>query len=111
MLTVFPRPLTDSSYGLSDGYAEGRKAMQDCRADLELSNLTVEVPCAQPLAQQFQTVHLGVDAGISPDADDYFRFTVATTGRVTANLREHTFPAASLSVNLMCVRLYLPKEF
>ena len=31
----------------------------------ELGDLTFEVPCAQPLAQQFQAMHLGFDAALA----------------------------------------------
>lgn len=53
---------TDSSHGFSDGYAERGEAVQDGHTDLELGNLTVEVPRHEALAQQFHTVHLGFDA-------------------------------------------------
>jgi len=58
----FPLPRTDLSHGFCDGYAERGEAVQDGHTDLELGDLTIEVPCAQPLAQQFQTMHLGFDA-------------------------------------------------
>ena len=39
-----PFPWTDLSHGFSDGYAERGEAVQDGHADLELGDLTVEVP-------------------------------------------------------------------
>ena len=50
------------SYGLRDGYAERGVAVQNGDADLEFSDLTVEVPCHEALAQQFHAVHPGLDA-------------------------------------------------
>jgi hypothetical protein len=47
---------------LCDGYAERGVAVQDGDADLELGDLSVEVPCHEPLAQQFHTMHLRLDA-------------------------------------------------
>ena len=41
----------------SDGYAECCEAVQDGDTDLELGNLTVEVPSGQTLAQQFDAAH------------------------------------------------------
>ena len=52
----------DSSHGFSDGYAERGEAVQDGHTDLELGNLTVEVPRHEALTQQFHTVHLGLVA-------------------------------------------------
>jgi len=46
------------TYGFSDGYAERGEAVQDGNADLELGNLTVEVPRHEALTQQFDTVQL-----------------------------------------------------
>lgn len=58
----FPYPRTDSSYGFSEGYSERGEAVQDGDTDLELGDLTVEVPSGQTLAQQFHTMYLGFDA-------------------------------------------------
>ena len=52
---------TDLSYGLCDGDAERGISVQDGDADLEFSDLTVEVPRHEPLAQQFHAVHLCFD--------------------------------------------------
>ncbi len=45
------------SHGFSDGYAERGEAVQDGHTDLELGNLTVEVPRHEALAQELHTVH------------------------------------------------------
>ena len=52
----------DLFYDLCDGYAEGGVAVHDCNADLDFGNLAVEVPRHEPLAQQFDRVHLRLDA-------------------------------------------------
>ena len=57
-----PFPRTDLFYDLCDGCAERNEAVQDGDTDLELGELTIKVPRAQALAQQFHTVHLGFDA-------------------------------------------------
>mgnify|MGYP000405331415 CR=1 FL=1 len=44
---VFPR--TDLSYGLSMGYAKSSEAIEDCGADLDFSNLALEVSCGEAL--------------------------------------------------------------
>ena len=45
VLTRFPFPRTDLSHGLGDGYAERGVTVQDGDPDLELGDLTVEIPC------------------------------------------------------------------
>ena len=49
--TGFPFPRTDSSHGFRDGYAERGEAIQHGDTNLELCDLTVEVPGGQPLAK------------------------------------------------------------
>ena len=46
------------SHGLCDRYAECGVAVQDGDPDLELRDLTVEVPCHEPLAHQFRFADL-----------------------------------------------------
>jgi hypothetical protein len=46
----FPFPRTDLSHDFSDGDAERGEAVQDGDTDLELCNLTVEVPRHEALA-------------------------------------------------------------
>ena len=58
----FPFPRTDLSHGFRDRYAERGVAVQDGDADLELGDLTVEVPSHEPLAQQLHAMHLRLDA-------------------------------------------------
>jgi len=41
-----PLPGQSLSHGFREGYAERGKAVQDGYADLELGDVTVEVPCA-----------------------------------------------------------------
>jgi hypothetical protein len=69
-----PFPRTDLSRGFSDGYAQRGEAVQDGHPYLDLGDLTVEVPSAQPLAPQFQTVNLCFDAAaavvIAPSSPD-----------------------------------------
>ena len=55
---IFPFPRTGSSHGFGDGYTEGREAVQDGRADLELGNLTVEVLREEALTHQFRYADL-----------------------------------------------------
>jgi hypothetical protein len=55
-------PWTESSHSFRDGYAERGEAVQDGNPDLELGDLTIKVSRAQALAQQFDTVHLRLDA-------------------------------------------------
>ena len=59
---MFPFPWSDLSHGFSGGYAGRGEAVQDGVTDVELGNLTVEVPSGQTLAQHFHTLHLGFDA-------------------------------------------------
>ena len=59
---MFPFPRTDLFHGLCDRYAERGVAVQDGDPDLELRNLTVEVPRHEPLAHQFHAMHLRFDA-------------------------------------------------
>ena len=63
-----------SSYGFRDWDCERGEAVQDGVANLELGDLTMEVACGQPLAQQFHAVHLclgpasaAISAPSSPD--------------------------------------------
>jgi hypothetical protein len=53
---------TDLSQGFRDGDAERGEAVQDGNADLELGDLTVELARGQALAQELDTVHLGLGA-------------------------------------------------
>ena len=57
-----PFPQTDLSHGLCDRDAERGVAVQNGDTDLELGDLTVEVPSHEPLAQQFHAMHLRLDA-------------------------------------------------
>jgi hypothetical protein len=50
------------SHSFRDRSAERGVAVQDGDADLEFGNLTVEVPRHEPLAQEFDTMHLRFDA-------------------------------------------------
>ncbi len=50
-------PFPGRTYGLSDGIAELGVTVQDGAANLDLGNLTVEVPCHELLAQRFHTMH------------------------------------------------------
>ena len=55
----FPFARTDLSHSFSDGYAERVEAVQDGNSDLELRDLTVEVPRGhEALAQQFRFADL-----------------------------------------------------
>ena len=56
----FPR--TDLSRDLSDRDAERCVAVEHGDTDLELRDLTVEVPCHEALPQQLHTMHLRLDA-------------------------------------------------
>ncbi len=47
----YPFPRTDLSHGFCNECADGGVAVQDGDADLELRDLTVEVPCHGPLPQ------------------------------------------------------------
>lgn len=47
----FPFPRTELFYGLCDGYAERGVAIENGNSDLDLCNLTVEVPHHEALAQ------------------------------------------------------------
>ena len=60
-----PFPRTDVSHGFSDGYAGRGEAVQDGHTDLELRDLTVEVPRGQAPVRRFHTVHLGLDAALA----------------------------------------------
>ena len=53
---------SDLSHDLRDGDAERGEAVQDGNTNLELRDLTVKVPRQEALAQQFHTMHLGLDA-------------------------------------------------
>jgi hypothetical protein len=50
------------SHGFSDGDPERGEAIQDGHTNLELGDLTVEVPRGQALAQEFDAVHFGLCA-------------------------------------------------
>ena len=52
----------DLSYGLCDGYAKYCVAIEHGDADLDLSDLPVEVPCHERLAYQLYAMHLAFDA-------------------------------------------------
>ena len=54
----FPFPPTGLSCELCDRDAECGEAVQDGDTDLELRNLTVEVPRHEALVQQLHTMHL-----------------------------------------------------
>ena len=62
LLTEIPYPRTDLSHGLSDGDAERGVTVEDGNANLNLGDLFVEVPRHAPLAHQFDTMHLRLDA-------------------------------------------------
>ena len=53
---------TDVSHGLRDGDVIYGIAVHPSITNLERRTLTVEVPSQEALTQQFQTVHLGLDA-------------------------------------------------
>lgn len=53
-----PFPGADLSHSFRDGYAECGVAVQDGDADVEFGDLTVEVSCHEPLAQQFRFADL-----------------------------------------------------
>ena len=58
----FPLPQTDLFCDLRKRYAEGSETVHNGGTDLELRDLTVEVPRHEALAQQFHAMHLGFDA-------------------------------------------------
>lgn len=60
-------PCPGRTYGLSDGIAELGVAVQDSAANLDLGNLTVEVPCHELLAQRFHTMHPLTDREVSQE--------------------------------------------
>jgi len=53
----FPNPRTDSSHDFSHWDAKRGEAVHDGNTGLELSDLAVEVPRHEALAQQFDAVH------------------------------------------------------
>ena len=55
-------PRADLSHSLCDRDAERGVAVQDGDADLDLCDLAVEVPCHEPLVQQFDTMHFRLGA-------------------------------------------------
>lgn len=59
---MFPFPGTDLASDHSDGRSESGEAVEDGDPDLELRDLTVEVARCQSLPQQFDAVHLCLDA-------------------------------------------------
>jgi len=50
------------THDFCDGYSKGRDAVQDGYLDLELGDLTSEVPRHEALAPQYYTMHLCLDA-------------------------------------------------
>lgn len=52
----------DLSYGVGNGCAERGEAVEDGDTDLELGNLTVEVPREQALSQQLDVSRILVSA-------------------------------------------------
>lgn len=52
---------TDLSYDFYGAYSNNGVTVEDGDPDLELRNLSVEVPCDQPLAEQFGTINLRLD--------------------------------------------------
>ena len=57
-----PFPWTALYYGFSEDYSERGEAVQDGHTNLELGDLTVEVPRSQTLAQEFNAMHFGLCA-------------------------------------------------
>ena len=53
---------TNLSHGLCDRDAERGVAVENGDANLELGDLSIEVPCHEALPKQFHTMHLGFDA-------------------------------------------------
>jgi hypothetical protein len=73
-MSGLPLSRTDLSRDLCGGCAERGEAVQDGDANLNLSDLTVEVLSGQALPQQLDAVHLGlcaasavIPASSSPD--------------------------------------------
>lgn len=58
----FPGPRTDLSKGNSFGYAQCSEAVEDGCTDLDLSDLAIEVAGHHALTNQFDAVHLRLDA-------------------------------------------------
>jgi hypothetical protein len=61
---MLPFPRTNTSHGFSDGYAEHGEAVQDGHTNLELRNLTVEVPRLEAPTQGFRVTDLRVTQSI-----------------------------------------------
>lgn len=59
---AFPYPQTHLSHGFRNGDAKRGVAVQDGSADMEFSNLTVEVACHEALPQQLHAMHLRLGA-------------------------------------------------
>lgn len=59
---MFRYPRSDLSCDLSDGGAERGEAAEHGDTGLELGHLTVEIPWAQALAEQLDSVQLRFDA-------------------------------------------------
>jgi hypothetical protein len=57
-----PFPQADSPHGFCDRNAKRGVAIQDSDTHLNLCDLTVKVPRHEPLTQQFQAMHLCLDA-------------------------------------------------
>lgn len=58
----FPFPRTDSSYRLSDRYTESGVTVEHGDAELDFRNLPIKVSGHDGLAEQFDAVHLALDA-------------------------------------------------
>ena len=98
-----PLPRTDLSHSFRDGYAERGVAVQDGDADLEFGNLTVEVQCHEPLAQQFHAVHLCLDAAPTTQALDSPHERPV---RLPRQSRRHTTSFSSLDQYPRCLVLW-----
>jgi len=57
-MVKFPYPRTDLSHDLCDGHAERSEAVHHGDPDLDLRDLTIEVPRGQTLARQFRFADL-----------------------------------------------------
>lgn len=60
-----PLPRTDLFYGLRDGYAKGDVTVEHRDPDLELADLSVEVPTHEALAKEFDAAHLRLCTALS----------------------------------------------
>ena len=57
LMSDFPLPRMDLSYGNSLRYAKSRDFIEDRGADLDLCNLPIEVSCREALTEQFHAMH------------------------------------------------------